>query len=145
MAATVIGTAAPEPQFPFMTFGAPSFAGALVISALASAWYLPVALLAFRAFSRWPAPAVVGWLARGALIIMLLHMPIFFAINPVLADMGWPYAVRVAVELAISLGVLGWVSATLTAAIQPKRLAERLGAVVAAQMTGWRSPSLETR
>jgi hypothetical protein len=76
---------------------------------------------------------------------MLLHMPIFFAINPVLADMGWPYAVRVAVELAISLGVLGWVSATLTAAIQPKRLAGRLGAVVAAQMTGWRSPSLETR
>jgi fucose 4-O-acetylase-like acetyltransferase len=66
------------------------------------------------------------FLARNSLLIMLLHMPIFIALNPVLAGRGWPYGARVAVELLICLPLLAWVSAGIVAAVKPQAITARI-------------------
>ena len=126
-AAMLIGALSPVPEFPFMTIGSGA-SGVLGVSIASSAWYLAVTLLVFRAAERVPLATAARFLARHSLIIMLLHMPIFFALNPVLAGLEWPYAARVAANLVIGLPVLAWVSALILSVVRPQAMAARIAA-----------------
>lgn len=128
-AALLIGALSPTPEFPFMTIGSGA-AGVLGVSIASSAWYLAVTLLVFRIAERVPVVSAARFLARHSLIIMLAHMPIFFALNPVLAGMGWSYGARVAVELVICLPLLAWVSAAILSVVKPQAIAARIVATV---------------
>jgi fucose 4-O-acetylase-like acetyltransferase len=111
--------------------------GAALVSVTASAWYLGATWLAFKAAERAPLSAAARFLARHSLTIMLLHMPIFIALNPVLAARGWPYPARVAFELVICLPLLAWVSAALIAVTRPHAVTERVVQAVIAR-SSWR-------
>lgn len=124
--ALTVGAYNPAPEFPFMTFAATSGLGLAAFSVLVSVLYLWTTLLVFKAAEHTAAPAAVRFLANNSLLIVLLHMPLFFVLNPVLARMGWPYWARVTIELVLCLPVLAWFSAVVTAAVTPKALAARL-------------------
>jgi peptidoglycan/LPS O-acetylase OafA/YrhL len=90
------------PTFPFMTVaGIDGAGGALAVSIGAALLYCTVTVLVFEITRRLPSVAVVRFAARNSLIVFLGHMPIFFALNPVLADAGVPYAMRVVILLAV--------------------------------------------
>lgn len=90
------------PTFPFMTVvGIGSLTGAFMVSIGASALYFFVTLLVFQVVRRLPALAIVRFTARNSLIVFLAHMPVFFTLNPILAEAGYPYAARVWILLAI--------------------------------------------
>ncbi len=139
----------PVPEFPFMTFGDESVLDRMVFSILVSALYLSSALLVFKATEHAPAPAAVRFFARNSLIIVLLHMPLFFALNPMLARMGWSYGARVALELFLCLPVLAWFSEVVTAAVAPKALAARVADFITVRASrvfaGRHVPFLEPR
>jgi fucose 4-O-acetylase-like acetyltransferase len=125
LSATLIGSLSPVPEFPFMTIGSGA-SGVLGVSIASSAWYLAVTLLVFRAAERVPVANAARFLARHSLIIMLAHMPIFFALNPVLAGWGWSYGARVAIELVICLPVLALVSAVILSVVRPQVITARI-------------------
>ena len=90
------------PTFPLMTVdGWDSLTSAFTVSIGASALYFGVTALVFEVTRRLPAPSVVRLVARNSLIVFLAHMPIFFALNPVLVGAGFSYFSRVAIELAV--------------------------------------------
>jgi peptidoglycan/LPS O-acetylase OafA/YrhL len=90
------------PTFPLMTVsGWDAVTSALTVSIGASTLYFVVTALVFEVTRRLPAPAVVRLVARNSLIVFLAHMPIFFALNPVLVSAGFSYASRVAIELGV--------------------------------------------
>src|SRR5262245_1369340 len=90
------------PTFPLMTVdGWDIVTSAFTISIGASALYFAVTALVFEVTRRLPAPAVIRLVARNSLIVFLAHMPIFFALNPVLVAAGFSYFSRVAIELAV--------------------------------------------
>lgn len=121
-----VGAMNPEPAFPFMQLGAGSPRDLVMFSLLASGLYLSTTLLTFEALEHTPAPAVVRFLARNSLIIVLLHMPLFIALNPLLVASGWPYGARVILHLVICLPLLGWLSEVINRIVQPKALARQL-------------------
>jgi hypothetical protein len=115
------------PLFPFMTIDRwPLLAGTLAISAAASILYLSATLLTFGAMRRLTAPGPVRFLARHSLVIVLAHMPIFFALNPVLSEMGVSYAAKVVIHLVLYLPGLALLSAIVVRVIQPNAIADRL-------------------
>lgn len=116
-----------SPTFPFMTIDRwPLLAGTLAISVAVSILYLCTTLITFGAMRRLPAPGPVRFLARNSLIIVLVHMPVFIALNPVLTGLGLPYAAKVVIHLAICLPGLAWLSAVVVRLVQPNALADRL-------------------
>jgi fucose 4-O-acetylase-like acetyltransferase len=125
----LVGALSPIPEFPFMTIGSGA-ASVLGVSMASSAWYLAVTLLVFRAAEHLRVAAVAQSLARHSLIIMLLHMPIFIALNPVLAGMGWSYGARVAFELVICLPLLAWVSVLILSVVKPQAITARIVATL---------------
>jgi peptidoglycan/LPS O-acetylase OafA/YrhL len=144
-----VGAWNPAPEFPFMTFAATSGVGLAAFSVLVSVLYLWTTLFVFKATEHAAAPAAVRFLANNSLLIVLLHMPLFFALNPVLARMGWPYWARVAIELVLFLPVLAWVSSVVTASVTPKALAARLADAITPHagraLSGRPAPFLESR
>jgi len=90
------------PTFPFMTVvGLDGLAGALTVSIGASALYFAITLLVFEITRRLPALGVIRFTARNSLIVFLAHMPIFFALNPILGQAGFAYTTRVAILLLV--------------------------------------------
>ena len=144
-----VGVNYPAPEFPFMTFAATSGLGLAAFSVLVSVLYLWTTLLVFKATEHTAAPAAVRFLANNSLLIVLLHMPMFFALNPFLARMGWPYWARVAIELVLFLPVLAWFSSVVTAAVMPKALAARMAEAIIPHagraLSGRPAPFLESR
>ena len=57
---------------------------AWVVSCLVSAVYLVNTLLAFQVFRCWRSNALVRVISRNTLLIFILHMPLYYAANPVL-------------------------------------------------------------
>jgi peptidoglycan/LPS O-acetylase OafA/YrhL len=114
------------PTFPFMTLDRwPAVTGAVAVSAAASLLYLSAAVLTFEAGQRVSAPRPVRFLARNSLIIVLVHMPVFMALNPVLTGLGLSYWSKVAIELALCLPGLAVLSAVIVRLSQPGVLADR--------------------
>jgi peptidoglycan/LPS O-acetylase OafA/YrhL len=99
------------PTFPFMTVAdVDDLTGAFAVSIGASTLYFFVTLLVFEVTRRLPAFAAIRFTARTSLIVFLAHMPVFFALNPILAEAGVPYAARAVILLLICGPVLAIVS-----------------------------------
>jgi peptidoglycan/LPS O-acetylase OafA/YrhL len=115
------------PTFPFMTVaGVGELSGAFVVSIGASALYVVVTLLVFEITRRLPSLAVVRFTARNSLIVFLGHMPIFFALNPILGEAGLSYATRVAILLAVCGAGVAVVSEIVCRLVPADRLRARL-------------------
>jgi fucose 4-O-acetylase-like acetyltransferase len=125
-----------EPAFPFMSITAwPSWTSALAVSAMASALYLAGAVVLFEVTrSIGPAPRVVTFLARNSLLIFLIHMPVYFALRPILIELGLDYGARAAVQFVVCLPVLALLSEGILRLVSAKTLAQRTAAAV----EGWR-------
>ena len=144
-----VGAFNPVPEFPFMKFPGGSGPGLVAFSLLASALYLSVTLLMFKAAEHAVAPAAVRFLARNSLIIVLAHMPLFIALNPALAGLGWSYGARVAFEVVLFLPGLAWFSEGVTAVVSPKAIGARVADLIAMRAhrasAGRPAPFLESR
>jgi fucose 4-O-acetylase-like acetyltransferase len=144
-----LGAFNPVPEFPFMILAGGSGLGLVAFSLLVSALYMSATLLVFKATEHAVAPAAVRFLARNSLIIVLVHMPVFIALNPVLARLGWSYAARVAFEVVLCLPVLAWFSEVVTAAVSPKAIGARVADFIAMRahraFAGRHVPFLEPR
>ena len=115
------------PTFPFMALpGLDGLAGAFAVSTAASTLYLVVTALVFQVTRRLPSSAIVRFAARNSLIVFLAHMPIFFALNPVLAGAGFSYASRVAIQLAVCGAGLALLSEAIGRVAPPDALRARL-------------------
>jgi hypothetical protein len=118
------------PTFPFMTIaGVPDVLSAALVSAGASALYLGTTGLVFAVTSRFGAAAPVHFIARNSLIIFLAHMPLYFALAPVLSDMGLSYWARAAVQFTVCLPGLALVSEAIRAAVHSTRVRWPLSAI----------------
>jgi hypothetical protein len=92
------------PTFPLMTAAdLPGVTGELVISAGVSWLYLLTTGCVFAAARRIAAPAAALFLARNSLIVFLVHMPVYFALTPLLSDLGLTYWPRAAVQFVVCL------------------------------------------
>jgi peptidoglycan/LPS O-acetylase OafA/YrhL len=121
--ALAIGSGSLDRTFPFMTItGVSPLTGTLMLSTAVSFIYLFAASATFEATRSMPVPAAVRFLARNSLIIFLAHMPVFFALQPILVGWGLTYWMRVAIQLTLCLGVLALVSEAIVTAIRPERL-----------------------
>jgi hypothetical protein len=114
------------PDFPFMTIvGWPALAGAATVSLAVSIFYVAAAGLLFELTRRHEAPAPVRFLARNSLIVFLAHMPLFFALNPMLIDWGFGYWTRAFIHLVLFVPGLAIVSEIIVRRVDPTRLRAR--------------------
>ncbi len=74
-----------------------------------------------------PFTSLIQFLAANTLIVFLVHMPLIYAISPLI----YPYVPqglgRVACNLAIHFGLLAVLSSVIVKMVQPRRLRRRLG------------------
>jgi hypothetical protein len=117
---------APTPTFPFMTLEGAGLAGLVLVSSAVSVLYFGVTWMAFEAARRSPAPMFVRFISRNSLIIFVFHMPLVFALHPLLVSLGLGYWPRVFITLLIMLPGLALVSEFLNAVLQPDVLRDRI-------------------
>jgi hypothetical protein len=116
-----------EPAFPTMTIVSwPAWLALVLISASVSTLYLSTTALVFEVVRRIPTPAAIRFLSRGSLVIFLVHMPLFYALHPLLVEWGFGYWTRVIVQLFINVVALGWLSDLLTLLAKPDAVRARL-------------------
>ena len=116
-----------DDAFPFMRLAAPSpLVGASIVSALVSLLYLGVTWLTFRCVEPLPAPQAVRFVARNTLIIFLGHMPVYYALWPVVYRMPGSRAVHSAILMIVCLIGLGLLSELLRKLIRPIELRQRV-------------------
>ena len=128
--------------FPFMSLSVPNpTAGLLMTSAAVSAAYLSVTWLAFHAIAPFPAPRPVRFVARNTLIIFLGHMPVLFALTPLLSRLELSRGLLSVVLTTICLPGLGMLSEVLRRTLQMRRLRDR----VYRRLSGWREPLVAAR
>jgi fucose 4-O-acetylase-like acetyltransferase len=71
-------------------------------------------------------PAPVAFIARNSLIIFLVHMPVYFLLQPVLAAWSTSYWTRVAIQLLVCLPGLAVMSEGIIVVVGPGALRDRL-------------------
>jgi hypothetical protein len=133
-----------QTTFPFLTFeGEAPLWAALGASLAVTLLYAVTAGLVFEMTRGTSAPAPVKFIARNTLIIFLGHMPLFYAINPLLAAAGLDYWSIVAVRLAACLGGVGLLSEAIIRVVRPHELREAFAAALSNSSTfarlGWYS------
>jgi hypothetical protein len=116
-----------EPTFPFMSLtGWPPAVGLLFVSASVSLLYVGTTVLLFEAIRHvGTTPAPVAFIARNSLIIFLVHMPVFFLLQPVLATWTTSYWTRAGIQLLVCLPGLALMSEGIVAVVRPGRLRAR--------------------
>jgi fucose 4-O-acetylase-like acetyltransferase len=118
------GTLAWTPTFPFMTstlVAAPW--NAWVLSVTVTVAYLGYAIAGFTLLGSLPESRVARFFARNTLVVFIAHMPLYHALNSVLAPM--PYVPRVVTMFAICFGGLALLSEAIRPALQPALHAAR--------------------
>jgi len=106
------------PTFPLMTIAPGSGWGAALIVAAGTSWcYFVTTLLVFAVARRLPAPALAKFIARNSLIVFLVHMPVYFALSPVLTGLGLGYWPRALVQFVICLFGLALFSEAIRAVL----------------------------
>ncbi len=98
----------------------------LAASALVSFVYLSFTLLLFLASRTAPAPSWARFFARNTLIVFIAHMPVYFALDPVLEKAGFPYAAQGAIHMTTGLLLLALLSEWILRAVNPRKCRERL-------------------
>ena len=116
-----------EAAFPFMRLRVdpPAFAE-LLVSMLVSLIYLGVTWLVFLVVKPLPSPAAVRFIARNSLIIFLAHMPVYYAIAPLVEAHASSGLVRSAVLLTVCLPGLALLSEGVRRVVRPVALRDRL-------------------
>jgi hypothetical protein len=115
--------------FPFMRWqGLEGLTGALVVSLLVSVIYSGVTELVYRSVSPLPVPRAVQFVARNTLIIFLAHMPLYYALVPLMTRWRIFGAARSAIYFVLCLPGLAILSAAIRRIVQPRDLRERLHA-----------------
>ena len=113
------------PTFPLMTVAPGSGWAANLIVAAGTSWlYFVTTLLVFAVATRLPAPALATFLARNSLIVFLVHMPVYYALTPVLTGLGLGYWPRALVQFVVCLFGLALLSEAIRAVV-PARPAHR--------------------
>jgi hypothetical protein len=100
-----------ERTFPFMHlggFGATS--GSLLVSAMVSVVYLSTTWLVFTTVRPIPTPGPVRFVARNTLVIFLAHMPLLFALQPILVAWGASRFTMSAILMLVCGPGLAWLS-----------------------------------
>jgi hypothetical protein len=119
--------------FPFMRIAPSAPASALATSAAVSTLYLVCTLLTVRAVRSVPAPAVVRFVARNTLIVFIAHMPLYYAMQPIVRAATTAYWLRVLLYLIVGYGAALIASEVIQRLTHRLRLRERvLGAITPA-------------
>jgi hypothetical protein len=117
-----------EPTFPFMSLtGWPTAAGLAFVSASVSLLYVGTTVLLFDATRHLQTtPAPVAFIARNSLIIFLVHMPVYYLLQPVLAAWTTSYWTRVGIQLLVCLPGLALMSEGVVRVVRPGQLRGRV-------------------
>jgi peptidoglycan/LPS O-acetylase OafA/YrhL len=112
--------------FPLMRLGFPGAAGALATSIAVTFLYAAVTMLTVATVSSLRAPAGVRYVARNTVIVFIGHMPIYYALQPVLKELTTSYWLVVAVQMLPCYFGLLWVSERVRAVVNPVAVRDRL-------------------
>jgi fucose 4-O-acetylase-like acetyltransferase len=116
-----------ERTFPFMRIGrGPAALAGVLTSACVSFLYLSYTWLVFQATSRVNAPAVIRFVARNTVLVFIVHMPVFYALEPYLQAWATGPLMNVAIRLAVCLVALAIASEMIRRVIRPKELRDRI-------------------
>jgi hypothetical protein len=114
-----------EPSFPFRRFriGDP-LVNMGVTSAAVTFLYVGYTWLVYLVTRRLRAAALVSFFARNTLIVFIAHMPVYYAMAPVVK--GVPYWARVLIWFTACFPVLAAFSEVIRRGVRPDLLRERL-------------------
>ena len=108
-------------------------------SACISVLYFAHTWLVFEVTRRLPSARSVRFFARNTLIVFILHMPLYYALYPVVHNMVPAGAPRVFVNVAIYFVALAIVSELINKLVQPKLLRERIAERLGVRFSMWRA------
>ncbi len=125
--ARLLAPAVAERSFPFMrlSFSA-SALDPLMTSACVSGMYLLVTLLVFLGTAVAAPPRIVRFEARNTLIVFIAHMPVYYAVEPLLIARGWSYSTRALLLVLVCLVGLGLLSELVHRVVRPAALRAEL-------------------
>ena len=106
----------------------------LLTSASVTFLYGTITLLTIATVRSLPAPDAVRYVARNTVIVFIGHMPIYFALQPMLREWTGSYWMTVAIQMLPCYFGLLWLSECVRRAVRPVVLRDRmLGAVAQEQ------------
>jgi fucose 4-O-acetylase-like acetyltransferase len=123
---STIGRVVALDSFPFMRLGEPDVIGTLVTSLAVTFLYVTVTLMTLATVSSFTAPAVVRYVARNTVIVFIGHMPIYFALQPVLKAAIPNYWAVVLIQMVPCYFALLWLSEYVRRLVEPVALRDRL-------------------
>jgi peptidoglycan/LPS O-acetylase OafA/YrhL len=127
IAATVTGNA-----FPWQQAVVGPNAGPVLVSVYVSVLYIAYTFLVFQLTLSARSEGPVRTVAGSTLLVFLAHMPVYYALQPILHDLGLSYAVRSLILLVACLPGLVIASVLVDRVVRPKVLRNRLAGRVAA-------------
>jgi fucose 4-O-acetylase-like acetyltransferase len=115
-------------SFPLMRLGVTGLPllDLLLTSASVTCLYAAITLLTVATVRSLHAPEAVRFVARNTVIVFIGHMPIYFALQPVLREWTGSYWMTVALQMLPCYFGLLWLSEAVRAAVQPVELRDRL-------------------
>jgi hypothetical protein len=122
----LVGQVVVADTFPLMRLGMSGLAGALLTSIAVTFLYSAITLMTVATVSAVNAPARVRYVARNTVIVFIGHMPIYFALQPILKEYTSSYWLVVAIQMVPCYFGLLWVSERVRALVQPVALRDRL-------------------
>lgn len=131
-----------DATFPFMSMpGWSAWASATAVSSMASALYLAAGVTLFELTRRiHTTPRLVAFLARNSLLVFLVHMPVYFALRPVLIDLGFSYEARAFIQFLVCLPLLALLSEVVLRLVPVKALASRAASLIESWRIDLRKP-----
>ena len=88
--------------------------------------YSAITLMTVATVSSLKAPESVRCVARNTVIVFIGHMPIYFALQPILKEYTSSYWLVVAMQMVPCYFGLLWVSERIRGVVQPVALRDRL-------------------
>lgn len=121
--------------FSFVSILRRPFLGLLLSSTAISLWYVMTVLVTYEVTRRCASYPAVRFFARNTIVIFVVHMPVYYALGPRLAD--WSYWTRVAIEFAVCCVGLACASEALRRVVRYEQLRDSLWKWCSA----WTSPT----
>jgi fucose 4-O-acetylase-like acetyltransferase len=123
---TAVGDAVTRHSFPLMRLGTEGYAGALTASVAVTFLYVAVTLLVIAMVRSAPALEPVRYVARNTVIVFIGHMPIYFALQPLLRQWTSSYWLIVAIQMVPCYVGLLWISERVRTIVRPAALRDRV-------------------
>jgi fucose 4-O-acetylase-like acetyltransferase len=122
----LVGHVVAVDSFPLMRLGDADLPGTIATSLAVTFLYSVVTLMTVATVSSLPAPASVRYVARNTVIVFIGHMPIYFALQPILKEFTSSYWLVVAIQMVPCYCGLLWISDRVRAVVDPIVLRDRL-------------------